>query len=357
MERKIELRPIGQRSLTSDKAALVERFSFPSALTSVLEGLDEDPGLAKSGDTGSDEAARSMYKRILASSGMAFGLLWSPDFCTSSLDLMQVADHDETIRRAFNYVAYDFEIIEKSSVTDNKSLMWDKVLRSINEGKGVLAFGIIGPPECSLVTGYNEDGQILYGWSHFQSHAAEDCDTEGRFVSRDWYENIWKIVIVGEKKSHTDEFETILKQGSKIARSTLLDGYFAGPAAYDAWINFVKHLNLSNSSINEQRTYLDFLKQLVLMQAEAKEALATFIRYQGNEDSELLQIAKLYEEISELARKIYALLPAFGDQSAYLRFEDPELKKVLCDLIRSIDHNDSLAAERLMLWLSKKSRH
>jgi hypothetical protein len=32
-----------------------------------------------------------------------------------------------------------------------------------------LAFGIIGPPECCIVTGCDEHGNVLIGWNYFQS--------------------------------------------------------------------------------------------------------------------------------------------------------------------------------------------
>lgn len=353
MGHKIELRPIGQTTSLNDELPLTESFPFPAALTSVLEARGEDAGLQT---IDASHVHRSLYNRILVASGMAFGLLWHEERSASSLDLMQVAEHNETIRHAFEYTGYDFEIVEKAPAGDNKQIIWEKMIRSLDQGKGVLAFGIIGPPECSLVSGYDEAGQTLYGWSHFQSHDAADCDAEGRFVSRDWYENLWKIVIVGEKKGLSPDLFAILQRGLKIARATYLNGYFAGPAAYDAWVNYVKQLRLDSLPEEEQKTALGFLRRLVVMHVEAREALASFLRDMAAEDAELLQIAGFYQEMSVHAADILTSLPAVTDAAAYRHFQDPETKKELSNLIRKIDHLDAQASDRLMLWLAKKTR-
>ncbi|GAB3433445.1 hypothetical protein [Flindersiella endophytica] len=45
----------------------------------------------------------------------------------------------------------------------------------------MLAFGIIGPPECGILTGYDQDGDVILGYSYFQ-----EPDVVGYYEQTDW---------------------------------------------------------------------------------------------------------------------------------------------------------------------------
>ena len=54
----------------------------------------------------------------------------------------------------------------------------------------VIGFGVFGPPEPFLITGYDEDGEVLLGWSHFQGEQKGNPDLSfeptGQFRLRHW---------------------------------------------------------------------------------------------------------------------------------------------------------------------------
>ena len=43
-----------------------------------------------------------------------------------------------------------------------------RIMDSINRGIPVLAFGVVGPSDCCIITGYDQGGDVLLGWSTYQ---------------------------------------------------------------------------------------------------------------------------------------------------------------------------------------------
>ncbi len=62
----------------------------------------------------------------------------------------------------------------------------------------MIAFGIVGPPEPVIITGFDEGGDVLTGWSFFQGFPPfnEGLEYEpgeegqpGYFRKRDWFKD------------------------------------------------------------------------------------------------------------------------------------------------------------------------
>jgi hypothetical protein len=54
------------------------------------------------------------------------------------------------------------------------------IAAEIDAGRPVIAQGIVGPPECCVVTGYERGGEVLWGWSYFQQ------SPDNYFRTDDW---------------------------------------------------------------------------------------------------------------------------------------------------------------------------
>ena len=69
-----------------------------------------------------------------------------------------------------------------------------------------LAPGPIGPPEPALITGFDEGGDVLIGWSFFQGlpefNAGVEFEPSGQFRKRDWFRDPpgLSLVIIGESR-------------------------------------------------------------------------------------------------------------------------------------------------------------
>ena len=131
---------------------------FPGSLYSCLEYLDDPQD----------------YAYLMGITGAAFRRTWSRND-GGNVDLMYLAP--EPYRRAFEALGYSYREIQR-----NETAMVKAIKESIDRECPVISFGIIGPPEAGLITGYDQDGSVLYGWSYFQ-----DSKQPGYYQLDDWF--------------------------------------------------------------------------------------------------------------------------------------------------------------------------
>ncbi|MCL2549152.1 MAG: hypothetical protein FWE76_08320, partial [Symbiobacteriaceae bacterium] len=254
-----------------------------------------------------------------------------------------VNDHDITISRAFAYLGYDHEVIPV--VEGNYDLLRQRIVASIDAGIPVLAFGIIGPPECSIICGYEDAGTTMLGWSHFQSRDPANLASNGMFTTSKWYDGLWKIVICGKPSGAQRDLKEIIQHGLTIATATSLgkndntgeEGlYAAGLAAYDAWIAYVSQESYSEMPSDELRRHYWFHSTMVGNNAEAKSYLGGYLHHKAGEDADLNRIADYYDEIHSISWQIWEAAGGSGNKEAYLAFSDPAKRKEIADLVEQM---------------------
>lgn len=351
MSVKLDVRSVGFLQNLKNDARSPESFALPACMTSLMEYIGEDARWQTIHSHNREYTKRKLYDAILAATGMAFGLLWHKEICPSSFDLTQVNDHNATILYAFDYVGYNCDIVDKtdSSFNEMKSL----ITQSIDAGRPVLAFGIVGPPECSIVCGYDSGGDTLFGWSHFQSYNPADCENNGMFRKSDWYTDIWKIVLCGEKKEPKADLKDIIRRGIAITTANELDGFYSGVAAYDAWAKYVADPAYESMSDDELRGKYWFHHALVGNHAEARCYLSGFLHETAGNDEHLHKIAEFYNEIHDTCWKVWGIAGGINAMDGYKCFRDATKQGELVDLIRKIEKLDFSAVKELNAWLDK----
>ena len=140
-----------------NSARAPEDVPFPSCLAAAARYLGSDlPWLPQP----KGAPVNFAYILPLAASGMAFGLRWKAGRHPDNVDHMFIADPEEIIRRAFAAVGYRYTTLSRAGNPDGPGTPADEarfrreIIASLQRGVPVLAFGVIGPPECCLVTGY-----------------------------------------------------------------------------------------------------------------------------------------------------------------------------------------------------------
>jgi hypothetical protein len=76
------------------------------------------------------------------------------------------------------------------------------IMDSIERGVPVLAYHVVGPSDCCNITGYDEGGEVLLGWSTYQDNPEDHNippDVTGYFRKPGWHENLQGYILVGEK--------------------------------------------------------------------------------------------------------------------------------------------------------------
>ncbi len=175
------------------------------------------------------------YMRLMALSGAAFRSVWQKDD-GGNVDLMYLAPTPH--ERLLDALGYDYDIIDGNDETALRRA----IIASIDRGTPVIAFGIIGPPEAGLVTGYENGGDIVRGWSYFDHEPANAYYRRDNWFARmAMHPPIGAIVLRGKRiKKPTDlatavaTLEWAIDLATTKARKNLPNHVF-GTAAYDAW--------------------------------------------------------------------------------------------------------------------------
>jgi hypothetical protein len=174
------------------------------------------------------------YEYLMGVSGGAFRRLWHRDD-GGNIDLSYF--NPEPYRRAFRAIGLAYRTVPHA----DRAAMVDAIRDSIDRGVPALSFGIIGPPEFSIITGYDRHGEVLIGYSYFQDSALPDT-----YEQADWYEHAtWAgdlgLILIGEPVARPAESETLrdsLQWLVKLARTAVYPGvpdHVCGLAAYQAW--------------------------------------------------------------------------------------------------------------------------
>lgn len=190
---------------------------FPGSAESLL-GFLEDP---------------QDYAWIMGITGACFRRVWSRDD-GGNVDLMYFAP--EPYARLFGALGYGF----RTAPPDDKQAILALVREGLESGVPVLSCGPVGPPEVGIVTGWEDGGETLLGWSYFQSR-----ETPGYYRQPGWFEGrdpngaFGALLLTTPHADRADARETLissLKWAVELAlASDRLPGYVCGVAAYEAW--------------------------------------------------------------------------------------------------------------------------
>ncbi len=336
-----------------------EDIPFPSCLAAVLRYLGEDFPWEPIRAHNMDWRLNMANVHLLGVTGMAFGLLWREGWHPDNADMMFVADPREVIDRAFRSVGYEYELVMKTGEADDEQIFREKIKRSVQEGHPVLGFGVLGPPECSLITGYDDDGEILIGWNFFQDvpefNAGVTFEPSGYFRKRDWCRDTMSLILVGDKVAGHERHHTsreVLRWALHVARTPELFGRYSGLAAYDAWI---RQIGNDADFATDDRDLLfqrhDVHNSAVGIVAECRSWAHSFLLDMAGKEpgmaEHLTAAAACYQQEHDLMWKVWGLVGGNGQPEAFLKFADPQIRQQIIAVVAQARQLDEQAAGHL----------
>lgn len=265
------------------------------------------------------------YGTMMAVSGAAFRSVWQKDD-GGNVDLMYLAPTPH--ERLFDALGYDYEVVDGM----NEEAMRKAIVSSIDRGVPVIAFGIMGPPEAGVVTGYEEGGKVLRGWSYF------DHDAPGKYYRREnWYARMEKHVpigalVVGNKRLHkpTEQATAVATLEWAIDLATTpqrknLPNHAFGTAAYDAWaaaLGVDADFPADDKAVMARRRML-YDDQLMMLSER------------GHAAKYLVELAKKFPEAAEPLEKASMFYKQAGDRASPLSATRTRIaeKKVRTDAV------------------------
>jgi AraC-like DNA-binding protein len=296
------------------------------------------------------------YAYIMAITGAAFRLRWNVEYWDGgNVDIMNIyEDRYEAFRRAFVAAGRSYRLLKREG--SNKEDFIHFIKEELEEGRPVIAFGIIGPPEACLITGYRENGKQLLGWNCFQDNQefAKNVtqDESGYFVTDGWWENECTVALiaVGERQetlaSHKEILENALQilTKEKVVFRDQENGptteYAGGQRAYEYWAR-----KIGDDKEFPKGAILPILYErlvcqndAVVMLSEGRFYAAAYLEQVAKEEpqaeKECKQAAGFLRRAAELGLKMGEVVGGFiQDEERTKHFAQPEIRQELVTLI------------------------
>jgi len=357
-----------------------EDIIIPSVVRAVLEYLgDEDYGCKHCPVHGQACKVFCTYAHLVGVSGAAAFLSWKEGWHGDNVALFYMdADPGAVERHIFEAIGYAYEEVMKEIGRDNEAVFRQRIIESIDRGMPVLAYGVIGPPEPSIITGYDEGGDVLIGWNFFQNFPDFNAGVEfeprvagqhGYFRKRDWFKDTENLLVIGErqpKPSLPEISRDALRWLVKVARTPMVrpepdapEHYrqrHNGLAAYDAWADHLlrdaewpaadeatlrAHHRIHEDAVGavaEARWYGS------VFLAEITEHFAAGPNYRGA-SGHVLHAAACYATEHDLMWQIWGLAGGIGNPDAFRALADPAKRRAMAEIIRQARDEDAKAVD------------
>ncbi len=340
-----------------------EDVPFPSAVRAYMEYIGDDLGCKHTKSPASISGCDCAYANITGISGSAFFLSWGRGWQTDNAALHFMSDDPGApYERTFKALGYDFDWIRK-----DEAEMRRYIVESIGRGRPVIAFGVVGPPEPSLIAGYDEGGDVLVGWSVFQGmpefNVGVEFEPSGHFRKRNWFESTECIARIGEKRERPaldETYRDALRWGLQVARTPVTYGTRPnGLAAYDAWAADVlrdEDLATDDMAVLMERYMAHFI--VVGMVAECRWYGSLFLNQVARRIPEmaddLAKAAECFVAEHDLMWAVWEFAGGNGVSEVHARkFAEPITRQRISPLIRLSRKLDAEAADHIERALSR----
>jgi AraC-like DNA-binding protein len=192
------------------------------------------------------------YTQIMAASGAAFRQRFdSRGWNMGASDIRYIYRVPvKPFELAYLSAGRRYKICEVPDKSKAKDTYLEMIKSELDCGRPLIALGVVGPPEACIVTGYQNGGRTLLGWSLFQGGGPFDENVEihetGYFIRENWWENTEAIMSIGEEIGTLTPVKEILKNALKIMTEENIETcggshlFYGGQAAYAAWAKTIE---------------------------------------------------------------------------------------------------------------------
>ncbi|MAF09836.1 hypothetical protein CMK11_05230 [Candidatus Poribacteria bacterium] len=329
-----------------------EDVPLASALRACVAYLSNDDGPR------GDSAPEFTYPYFMGTTGAAFRLSWKDGWHDDNCAAWLASDDILAVfRRGFSAAGYEAEII--CGAEQGKDSFRDRVVETIaGRGHPVIAHGVVGPPEEAIITGYDDDGDVVIGWSFFQDHEPYSSEGEfepnGMFRKRGWVEDTWDLMLFGEPielPPATDIYRDALAWALEVMRTPLTYGdRHNGIAAFDAWAaQLLRDEDFETDDMSVLRRRFSPHDDNVLVVAEGRHYGSVFLGQAASAlpaaGSELEAAADCCTAQHDRMWKVWGCLGGNGRSDAHVRkMADPSARREIVTLLRQAREEDERVA-------------
>jgi len=335
-----------------------EDIIFPSCMRAVMEYL---------------EHREYDYIHFVGVTGAGFFLNWKDGWHGDNVAIYYMAplaEHIKLFHYAFDSTGYsNVCVMLKGDDAVSEAEAKRRIVASIDAGMPVLAHGVVGPPETCIIAGYDEGGDVLIGWSFFQTHDDQmqgvELEPNGMFRKRDWYKDTWDLQMFGKRGEPVPPGQVrrrSLEWAVKVARTAKTwGGRHNGLAAYDAGADQLARAQdiKPDGTIPDGAPDMPFgvHDDAVGTVAEgrhyASEYLVRLAKSEIKMRAHLLKAAGCYSREHDLMWEIWNCCGGNGRSPEHIRrFADPATRRRIVELIREAKREDEQAIRHIEAALS-----
>jgi len=318
------------------------------------------------------------YSSLMAAGGAAFRLRWNVDkWDGGNVDIQNVyEDPLEAFCRSFSAVGRKVRMLSRKGLSKEDFMAF--IREEVDNGRPVIALGIIGPPEACILTGYADNGETLLGWNFFQGNPEFDREREthecGYFITHTWWENECTslLMAIGEGAGEPTPIKALLENAVDVLtkeRIVIYDPcnsekrvFAGGQAAYDAWAGAIGDDKefLANAILPLLFERAMCQTDAQVMVGEGRSHAACWIQKMGEGHPEIrdlcLKAAQQFREAAACALEMYKVKGGFEQNEQNIRtLAQPEVRKQIVTLIKKAKHHDQMACEHILNMLEKLS--
>ena len=351
----------------------------PSVLRAILEYLGEkDYGCKHCLAQNPECKIFCSYAFLVGVTGAASFLSWKEGWEEDNVAIFYMSsDAGAPERHAFEAIGYRYDSPQKVEGRDNEALFRQRIVESIQRGMPALAYGVIGPPELCIITGYDENGEVLTGWNFFQNIPPYSDGVEyepcGYFRKRDWFKDTHCLLIIGERQTRppfNEVYRQALEWMLQVARTPLAwsdpdapqwyRNRHNGLAAYTAWADHLlrdEDFPAGDEAVLRQRHIVH--EGAVGTVAEGRWYGSQFLIEAANPDFSSAIVEDLYHAAAyfagehDLMWKLWELAGGNGNPEGYRKLADPGIRRQMVPVILEARRLDAQAASSIELALSK----
>lgn len=337
-----------------------ECFPFPACLRACLDFMGDSYGHKVIEQHGSKWRLDNAYTYIMGVSGIAFKMTWREGWYLGNPGLDNMTDDlNRPYGRSFEALGYKYELLHRDDSARSKSEFRRRIVESIQDRRHpVIARGVVGPPEECMIVGFDDGGDVLIGWSYFQTapefNKGVEFEPSGYFRKKNWFKDTYSLALIGDKAEKPpleDTYRKTLHWALEIARTPRVKGDFhSGLAAYNAWSDaLTRDEDLPTGNMPLLREHYHVHEDAVGTTAEGRWYAAQFLKQVAEAlpdmAGELQAAIKCYEDEHDFMWKIWGFTggPARTDEGAK-KLADPDVRKQMRVIIGRARDLDEKAA-------------
>jgi len=307
------------------------------------------------------------YSYLMAVSGASFRLRWNTTgWDGGNVDIMCIYENRvEAFERSFRAAGRSYKILlRKPDVIREDFKQFIK--SEIDNGRPVIALGIIGPPEACIVTGYRDNCNTLLGWNFFQDNPEFAKDTQidecGYFICNSWWKNNMTtgLMSIGEECGEGSGLKEILHNAEAVMTNERVGNHAGGQAAFDAWASAI----LDDTQFPKD-AILPLLFERLMCQQDAMVMIGEGRSYAGCFMEHVAgQYPELKNECTKAAGYFKAVLPLTNKMREYIggwqqgeaqarKLAERTVRKEIATLIAEAKKLDANACELLRSIIEK----